>query len=67
MVDAPVDAPVDAARSRLARIATAVTDGLSRTGGADDRYQEANAVQSPKPAPRGPADATPGASAHHKG
>lgn len=61
------DAPVDAARSRLARIATAVTDGLSRPGGADDRYQGANAVQSPKKALRGPADATPGASAHHKG
>jgi hypothetical protein len=31
-----VDAPADAARSRLARIATAVTDGLSRSGGSED-------------------------------
>ena len=59
--------PVGATRSRLARIATAVSEGLGRSGDGDGGNRTMKVAKSLDRAPGGHPDATPGASVHHKG
>jgi chromosome partitioning protein len=65
-IGAVSSAPAQTTRSRLARIASAVSEGLGRSGGVDeaDLPKGANALDH---AAAAHADGTRGASAHHKG
>ena len=66
-IGAVSSAPAQTTRSRLARIASAVSEGLGRSGGVDDAERPPNAATALDHAPAAHADATRGASAHHKG
>jgi len=66
-IGAVSSAPAQTTRSRLARIASAVSEGLGRSGGVDDADRPALAADVLDQAPATHADASRGASAHHKG
>jgi len=61
------DASTRASRSRLARIATALSEGLGRAGGGDEAGRPPKAASALDEAPGTGTAVTPGASAHHKG
>jgi chromosome partitioning protein len=62
-----IAATAKATPSRLARIATAVSEGLGRSGGSDDADRDPKAANPVEQASAAQIETTRGAGAHHKG